>query len=419
MLSLAPFPANQHIFDDGLTVIHQYLPTSPVVTVDVWVRAGAIAEPDRWAGMAHFLEHMIFKGTEQFPPGYFDHVIETCGGVANAATSHDYAHFFINVASPYLEDGLQSLAELLLRASIPDEEFVRERDVVLEELRQAQDDPDWVGFQALMESLYRAHPYGRSVLGTEATLMERSPAEMRLFHQMHYQPENMTVVVVGDVDLDATLALVRKAFQGFLPSIQPTMHPPVGKTPMTRIHRQEMGLSRVEQARLLMAWQGPGVDKLHEAYGLDLLSVALAGGRSARLVRELREERQLVHAVGSNFSLQRDSSLFMVSVWLEYEHLDAVEAIIGDRLSDLADTPMSEAELSRYKCLLCNDYAFSTETANQLAGLYGYYNTIAQAEISTTYPAHIQSFGAEELQALVQDYLSPQRYAAMIIKPLD
>ncbi|MEO1520452.1 MAG: pitrilysin family protein [Cyanobacteria bacterium J06633_2] len=402
-----------------MTVIHQYLPTSPVVTIDVWIRAGAIAEPDEWSGMAHFLEHMIFKGTEQFPPGHFDHVIETCGGVANAATSHDYAHFFINVASQYLEEGLYSLSELLLRASIPDEEFVRERDVVLEELRQAQDDPDWVGYQALMESTYRAHPYGRSVLGTETSLMGRSPDEMRQFHRMHYQPENMTVVIVGDVELEKTLGLVRKTFTGFSPRVQPTVQYPVSDIPMAHIHRQEMGLSRVEQARLLMAWQGPGIDHLHEAYGLDLLSVALAGGRSARLVRELREERQLVHAVGSNFSLQRESSLFTVSAWLDPDHLDMVEAIIGDRLSELTETAMSDSELSRYKCLLCNDYAFSTETANQLAGLYGYYNTIAEAKISTTYPAHIQSFQAEELRALAQHYLSPQRYSAMIIKPLD
>jgi len=418
LLTVETFPANQHTFEDGLTVIHQHLPTSPVVTVDVWVRAGAIAEPDPWSGMAHFLEHMIFKGTERIPPGYFDHVIETCGGIANAATSHDYAHFFINVASPYLRDGMLSLAELLLRAAIPDDEFVCERDVVLEELRQAQDDPDWVGYQALMESLYRAHPYGRSVLGTEMTLMERSPDEMRRFHHMHYQPENMTVVVVGDVDWEITLALVREAFQGFPPRVQPTVYEFVDDLPLNRIRRQEMGLSRVEAARLLMAWRGPGVEQLRTAYGLDLLSVALAGGRSARLVRELREERQLVHAVGSNFSLQRDSSLFTVSVWLDAEHLDTVEAIIGDRLSELAESPMDEAELNRYKCLLCNDYAFSTETANQLAGLYGYYNTIARADLSTTYPTHIRSFDAENMQSIVRQYLSPQRYAATILKPL-
>lgn len=418
LLTIETFPANLHTFDDGLTVIHQSLPTAPVITVDVWVRAGAIAEPDRWSGMAHFLEHMIFKGTERLLPGEFDYVIETHGGVTNAATSHDYAHYFINIAPAHLQDGLMSLAELLLRASIPDDEFLRERDVVLEELRQAQDDPDWVGFQALMESVYPGHPYGRSVLGTEQTLRERSPDEMRLFHRMHYQPENMTVVVVGDIDLETTLELVRAAFQDFAPRV-PSSAPVIqAESPLLKIRRQEMGIGRLEQARLLMAWRGPGVDQLRSAYGLDLLSVALAGGRSSRLVRELREEKQLVYAVGSNFSLQRDSSLFTISAWLEADHLQMVEDIICKRLAELATSPIDSMELSRYKRLLCNDYAFSTETANQLAGLYGYYSTIARPEMSTLYPLHVQSFRPKDLQHLVQDYLSPQRYAATILKPL-
>lgn len=390
-----------------------------MVTVDVWVRAGAIAEPDPWAGMAHFLEHMIFKGTDRFPPGYFDQVIETRGGVTNAATSHDYAHFFIDIASAYLGDGLEHLAELLVRASIPDGEFEREREVVLEELRQAQDDPDWVGFQALMESVYPTHPYGRSVLGTEETLMGRSPYDMRQFHRKHYQPENMTVVVVGDVEFDATLESVRQAFCGFLPRLADSQ--PVSShqnAPMHGLRRQEMGIARIEEARLLMAWQGPGVDQIHDAYGLDLLSVALAGGRSSRLVRELREEKQWVHAVGSNFSLQRDSSLFTISAWLEPQYLEATEELIGDRLRNLAASPLDVSELNRYKRLLCNDYAFSTETSNQLAGLYGYYSTITKPTVATTYPAHIQSFTPEELQRLARKYLSTERYAATILKPL-
>jgi len=384
----------------------------------VWVRAGAIAEPDPWAGMAHFLEHMIFKGTDRFPPGYFDQAIETRGGVTNAATSHDYAHFFIDIAPAYLSDGLDHLAELLVRASIPDGEFEREREVVLEELRQAQDDPDWVGFQALMESVYPAHPYGRSVLGTEETLMSRSSHDMRQFHRRYYQPENMTVVVVGDVELDVALNSVRQAFCGFLPRLPESSPITYTNAPMNGLRRQEMGLARIEEARLLMAWHGPGVDRIHDAYGLDLLSVALAGGRSSRLVRELREEKQWVHAVGSNFSLQRDSSLFTISAWLEPQHLQATEDLIGDRLRELAATPLDVSELNRYKRLLCNDYAFSTETSNQLAGLYGYYSAITKPTVATTYPAHIQSFKPEELQHLAQKYLSTERYAATILKPL-
>lgn len=412
------FPASLHRFDNGLTVIHQQIVAAPVVAVDVWVRAGAIAEPDPWWGMAHFLEHMIFKGTERLPPGCFDQVIENRGGVTNAATSHDYAHYFIHTAADHLAETLPCLAELLLNAAIPDDEFWRERDVVLEEIRQAEDDPDWLGFQALLETVYQCHPYGRSVLGYPEGLMERSPDEMRRFHRSHYQPHNMTVVIVGDVSEAIALELVGEAFSQFAAPGDCPVGVVNAEPPITEIRRQRLALPRLEQARLSMAWIGPGIDQLRSAYGLDLLSVLLAGGRSSCLVRELREERQLVQGIEASFSLQRDSSLFMINAWLEPEHLDRVEALIGDRLSALIATPISEAALDRYKRLLCNDYAFSTETSSQLAGLYGYYSTIAEAELSVTYPEQIQSFRPDELQQLASQYLSPLHYAATILEPM-
>jgi zinc protease len=400
-------------------VLHQNVPSAEVVAVDVWVRAGAIAEPDSWWGMAHFLEHMIFKGTERLPPGSFDWVIESRGGVTNAATSHDYAHFFIHTTAPHLGETLPHLADLLLNASIPDDEFERERDVVLEEIRQAADDPDWLGFQALMETAYQHHPYGRSVLGYEADLMARSPHEMRCFHRANYQPGNMTVVIVGNIDCDTALNLVGDAFHTFPVAPPCPSSTVIAEPPMTEVRRQELVLPRLELSRLLMAWVGPGVEHLHSAYGLDLLSVLLAGSRTSRLVRELREERQLVQGISCNFSLQRDSSLFTISAWLDDEHLDSVEALIGDRLTELANVPIPDEELRRYKRLLCNDFAFSTETSSQLAGLYGYYNTITDAELSITYPQQIQSLDADELQHLAAQYLSPYRYAATVMRPMD
>ncbi|NET53175.1 MAG: insulinase family protein [Merismopedia sp. SIO2A8] len=412
------FPGTIHTLPNGLTVIHHQIATVPVVTVDVWVNAGACKEPQSWSGMAHFLEHMIFKGSDRLPPGYFDQVIENQGGTTNAATSHDYAHFFINVTVPHLAYALDCFAELLLRAAIPDSEFIRERDVVLEELRQSQDDPDWVGFQALMEAVYPSHPYGRPILGTEESVLGRSPHEMRQFHRCHYQPDNMVIVVVGGVSLEQTLDCVGNSFRHFFPNsgIACPHVPHVITEP--GIYRQELGLSRLEQARLLMAWTGPGVDQLRDAYGLDILSVALGGSRTSSLVQELREEKQLVQAVGSEFSLQRDSSIFSISVWLDSQHLNEVEKRISDRLAHLASTPMADEVLTRYQRLLCNDYAFSTETASQLAGLYGYYHTIATAELATYYPHHIQSFQPHDLQQLAQCYLSPESYSVTVLKPM-
>ena len=417
-LSTIPFPGTIKTLSNGLTVIHQHIDTAPIVTVDVWVRAGARAEPEDWSGIAHFLEHMIFKGSDRIPPGYFDQVIENHGGTTNAATSHDYAHFYINVAVNQLPYALECFAELLLRAAIPDDEFIRERDVVLEELRQSQDDPDWVGFQVLMESVYPSHPYGRPILGTEDSVLGQSPHQMRQFHRHYYQPENMTIVVVGDIPPEDAIEQVEATFSTFFPPAASLLRTGTLAQPQPGIYRQELGLSRLEQARLTMAWTGPGVAQIHDAYGLDILSVAIAGGRASQLVQELREEKQLVQAIGSDFSLQQDSSLFTISAWLEPDYLSEVEAIISDRLHQFSSTPMPTQTLNRCQRLLCNDYAFSTETGSQIAGLYGYYSTIAYPELAVYYPHYIQSFQSSQLQHLCQTYLSPDSYAITTLKPL-
>ena len=415
-----PFPAKVFKLESGLTLIHQSVAITGVAAVDVWVKAGAIVEPDQWSGMAHFLEHMIFKGTDRLPPGSFDQVIENRGGVTNAATSHDYAHFFMTTASQHLGETLPYLGELLLNAAIPDQEFDRERDVVLEEIRQTYDSPDCVAFQELAENVYQRHPYGRPILGTEELLMQRSPGEMRRFHRAHYQPHNMTVVIVGDVAQDDAVKWVERSFSAFPAPLDCPHSAPEVEPPIVGIRRQELQLPHLEQARLIMAWVAPGVDDdpLQNAYGLDLISVLLAESQSARLVQELREDRQLVQAIGSSFSMQRESSLFTITAWLEPENLERVEALICDRLSALTTTLVSEVELARSKRLLRNDYAFSTETPGQLAGLYGYYHTVANAEVSVTYPHRIQAFSADDLRDLASQYLSPYHYAAIVMKPL-
>jgi zinc protease len=401
---------------DGLTLIHQYIPNTPAIVADVWVNAGSIVEPDAWLGMAHFLEHMIFKGTARIAPGAFDRAIENRGGMTNAATSHDYAHFFITTATEQFAETLPYLADLLLHPSIPDNEFDRERLVVLEEIRQTYDSPDSIAFEVLMETAYQVHPYRRPILGTEDILMQRSPQEMRNFHQMHYQPDNMTIVVVGGLPSEIILDRVDGCFQDFLP---PMESPPImieAEPPITGVRRQTIAFPRLELARLNLAWIGPGIDNLEDAYGLDLISVLLAGGRTSRLVRELREERQWVQWIDAQFSLQQDSSLFSISAGLEANYLRQVEEIVGDRLYQLQTQLVSEAELDRAKRQLCNDFAFSTETPMQLAGLYGYYYRLA-GDITTAlnYPDRLQAIAAEEIQRIACRYLSPYHYAATVV----
>ncbi len=412
-----PFPANIYRLDRGLTLIHQYMPSTPVVVADVWVRAGAMAEPENWWGMAHFLEHMIFKGSKEIQPREFDWAIENSGGVTNAETSHDYTHFFLATAATYLPENLSLLADILLRATIPDEEFYRERDVVLEEIRSCYDEPDWIGFKALCETIYQRHPYGRTILGEQADVLNQTPNQMRCFHDTHYQPENMTVALVGGLEESLALALTNQAFAEFsVRSECPTtvVH---AEPPMTGIRRTEMYLPRIEHARLSLAWLGAGVERLEDAFGLELLAAILGGSRSSRLVRELREKKRLVIDIASDSSLQRDSSLFMIEAWLFADKIEEVEEMIRLSISELQERKVPEMELNRCKRLLCNNYTFSTETPRQLAEMYGYYHTIAKAEYATVYPYVIQQLDGLRLQRIARQYLSDERYAVTILKP--
>jgi zinc protease len=153
-----------------------------------------------------------FKGTDRILPGEFDWLIESQGGITNAATSHDYTHYNFTTAAQNFSETLAHMAEMLLNASIPDGEFEQERLVVIEEIRQALDDPDWLSFQNLMQTAYPDHPYSRSVLGNEAILCGFTPEHMRQFHRDCYRPEFMTVAVVGAVTLDEVVAEVCKSF---------------------------------------------------------------------------------------------------------------------------------------------------------------------------------------------------------------
>ena len=225
-------------------------------------------------------------------------------------------------------------------------------------------------------------------------------------------------MVVGGIDEQQARDVTGKAFEQFSDRWDCPKLTAEAEPPLIEIRRQELSLPRLEQARLMMAWTGPGVEHLQSACGLDLLSVLLADGRTSRLVRELREELQLVQAIDSTFSLQRESSLFTISAVLDAKDVEQVESRICDRLWQLQSEPVSEVELLRCKRLLCNDFAFSIETPGQLAGLYGYYNTIATAELALSYPTRIKAFEPLDLQRLAQQYLSPRRYTAVVLKPI-
>jgi zinc protease len=418
-------PPQQLRLDNGLTLIHQHTAGTGVVAIDVWIKAGSIVEPDAWSGMAHFLEHMIFKGSDRVLPGMFDQAIESHGGMANAATGYDYAHYYMVMAQPHFASTLPYLAEILVHATIPAATFDAERQVVLEEMRKAWDEPDYLAYQRVGEQIYPPHGYSRPILGTPESLAALSPELMRQFHRSFYQPENMTIVVVGDVDQSTTIDLIQNHFTDFATPIATPIYQPTAATPIGQQQRQKLQLPQVEEARLMLNWLTPGWDQvdrragLRLGYSLDLLSLVLASGRTSRLVQELVETKGLVYGIDANFSLQRDSGVLSLTAWLEETELETVEAILHDRIAELLAQPISDVELKRYQRFLCNEAAYSSELPEQLASLYGYYSMVGDLGAIADYPHQIAAITAAELQSIAQTYLGFDQCAVTIVHCVD
>ena len=173
---------------DGLTIVAEQMPVE-AVNLNVWLNVGSVVEPDAINGMAHFLEHMVFKGTPNLQAGEFDRVIEERGAMMNAATSQDYTHYFITTAPKDFAELAPLQLDVACHPSIPDEEFERERLVVLEEICRAEDNPKRRTFRRAMETCFERLPYRRQVLGSASAVSELTPGQMRDFHAHWYQPE--------------------------------------------------------------------------------------------------------------------------------------------------------------------------------------------------------------------------------------
>jgi zinc protease len=412
------FPGLVRYLDNGVTLIVRTVPTSQVVTADLWIRSGARTEVPEQSGMSHFLEHMIFKGTSRIAPGEFDRRIEGRGGVTNAATSQDYTHYYVTVAQRDYAEALPLLAELVCNARIPEDEFEQERLVVLEEIRRSQDNPDRTAYDLLTANSYKDHPYARPVLGYPETLMNMTPETMRQFHRSRYQPGALTVVLVGGLPERELLEVAEPLFAQLPVYQEAAAHAEVAPVlPLTQARRIEQPQARIENSRLLMGFLGPSAAQPDDILALEVISVILTEGRTARLTRELREEKGWVRYIGSYCGFSHDPGLFTFSAQLDKQYLESVEAAIYHQIEQIQQGAFSEEELQRAKSMLLNDFIFGTETPSQLASLYGYYQTVAALDVALLYPQQLKDLDAAALVQVAKKYLDRDKAVVVALHP--
>lgn len=422
-----------HRLANGLTIVAEQMPVD-AVNLDIWLNVGSVVETDAINGMAHFLEHMIFKGTAQLQSGEFERRIEQRGAVTNAATSQDYTHYYITTAPQDFADLAPLQLDVLLNACIPDDGFERERHVVLEEIRRSQDNPRRRTFQHTTELTFDRLPYRRQVLGTVAVIEQLAAQQMRDFHDRWYQPHAMTAAVVGNLPVDELIRIVETSFEQASHQPSAISHQPLAvsqpdsqrptpdsqrpESPFQTIVRREVTDPSLQQARLTMIWRVPGLHSLEQTYVLDVLASILSHGRTTRLVQDLREQRGLVSSISASNLTYQHQGAFYISAQLPAENLDLVEAAIVQHLYTLQTDLVSDAEIARIRTRVANHFIFGSETPSNRAGLYGYYQTlVGDLSAALSYPAHIQSIDAEAVRTAAQTYLSPAAYGVVAIRP--
>src|SRR5688572_17451333 len=295
--------------DNGLRVLLLEDHRSPIVTVQTWYRVGSRNEARGATGIAHFLEHLMFRGTARYGPGEFARLVELNGGQDNAFTSQDVTSYYVNLAADrlYLMLDLEAdrMHNLLLDAKI----IASEREVVIEERRtRTEDDPGGALGEEVSAIAFRAHPYGQPIIGWPTDLTRITPEEIRTFYRTYYVPNNALLVMVGDFKTAEVLAKVRATFGALPRGAEP---PPVLAVEPPQSSERRLTVRRPAELPIVYLGYPVPNQKSPDAAALELLSVILSGGRTSRLYRDLVHERQLaLEACGEYSYLSLDPNLF-------------------------------------------------------------------------------------------------------------
>ena len=402
------------VLDNGLTVIVQETHATEIVTLQAWVKVGSRDETDETNGAAHFVEHMLFKGTQRRGVGQIDREVEGLGGILNASTSFDYTQYFIVAASRFFDKILDIQSDALMRSTLDPQEFERERLVIIEELNRRDDTPSTRTFDALYTTAYAVHPYRRPIGGSRAVIQQMTRDQLFGFYTTHYAPGNVTVVVVGDVSAQDAVHKVRRAYGGWrrpAPARQQfAPEPPFGAV------RRSVIEGDVRVAYLNMGWLGPAA-RDRDVYAMDVLLYVLGRGRGSRLARSIQEGQRLVQQISAGFPTALDPTLFSVFAVTEPDNVARVEEVILAEIRGVREQGVSDEDLRRAKTLLEGEEIVSTHTTRGFATTLGFYATVADLEFALTYRDRIRQVSREDVQRVALRFLDPQRYALVVLQP--
>lgn len=411
--------------NNGLQVVVITDRRAPVVTHQVWYRVGAADEPRGYSGIAHFFEHLMFKGTREIPPGEFSRTIARNGGDDNASTSWDWTNYYERIARDRLELVMRMEADRMRNLRFSDETFASERDVIVEERRlRIDNNPGAVLGERMRAMLYPHHPYGTPVIGWlhEIKALDRETALE--FYRTWYAPNNAILVVAGDIDAAELRPLAERHYGRLrptrdLPARTWTSDPPsIG--PMRVTHRDE----KVRQPSISRMYRATsyGTDEGRQAHALDVAIEVLGGSQTSRLYRALVEEQRIAISAGAgaNTSGLGGGTVSVYASPAEGVTLEQLEAAIDAVIAEYLRDGPTEVELQRAKRSMSAAAIYARDSQEGLANMYG--SSLAQGESIddvVSWPADIEAVTRDEAIAMARTTLDINASVTGWLRPVE
>ncbi len=406
-------PPLRDVLPNGVRVIVQEHGASDVVALQLWVRAGGRDEAGGELGLAHYLEHMLFKGTTSRPKGFIDRDVEGVGGRMNAGTSLDYTYYHMVLPATRTGAAVELLADISANASLDAGLLEAEKRVVLEEMRLGEDNPRRFLGRKLQEAAFEGHPYGRPVIGTPELVRGLTRETLLTFYRRLYAPEAFTLVVVGPVQSAEVIEHARRVF-GRLPRTGRDLLP-APAPPALRPRREAMQRPGA-QAYLGLAWHAPRIDH-GDVAAVDLLVTILGQTRTSRLTRALRDELALVSSVSSGYAALQAAGMVTVTAQMDPRNLERVEKEVARQIVRLRDEGVTEAERRRAITAAEAQHEFGNETVEGRAQALGRAETVWRLEDELAYLDRVRAVTRAQIQAAAAKYLDPERYVRIAFVP--
>jgi len=348
----------------------------PLISIDIWCKAGSSFEDVDKNGTAHFLEHMIFKGSNKIMPGEFDHKIESLGGLSNASTGYDDVHYHVLVPPSNFKESLALLTNIVVAPNFNPDEFTKEKGVIIDEIKQQNDQPEERLFNYFLKRVWLSPNYANSILGTEHSVKNLEINDLEKFHSNHYNNEKICIAIAGNLSEEiykifeeSDLSGINKKPNDKYPSLINSKNKPTLKI---RKGRELIKFDNLEFSRIFMAWFIPNLSDQKNIIGLELLASILSVGRNSRLVKILKEDSNLVESVYVDVNAGELGGLFIMEASCDSKNIDLVEKQINKTIDEISNfKALTLDEIKKAINIVKSNYIFNLETSTQLSSFFG------------------------------------------------